>query len=195
MIPVDSGRITGLLNDLRQGNAGAQAEIIPLIYPELRKIAARYMRRERAEHTLQATALVHEAYLRMMGQQNQDWQNRAHFFGVAADLMRKILVDHARRHLAARRGGGAYRVELNEALVGTESAADAVLEIDSAIQNLSKLDPRQAEVVVMRVFAGLTEQEIAVVLNVSDRTVKRDWKMAKAWLRSVLSSDSALHDA
>jgi len=195
MTPVDSDRITGLLNDLRRGDAGAQAEIIPLIYPELRKIAARYMRRERAEHTLQATALVHEAYLRMIAQHNQDWQNRAHFFGVAADLMRQILVDHARRHLAARRGGGARHVELSEILVGTESAADSVLEIDDAIRNLSKLDPRQSEIVVMRVFAGLTEEEIAAVLNVSDRTVRRDWKMAKAWLRGVLSSGSAPHDA
>jgi RNA polymerase sigma factor (TIGR02999 family) len=194
MIPTDSERITGLLNDLGRGETGAHAEIVPLIYPELRKMAARYLRRERQDHTLQPTALVHEAYLRMLGQRNHDWQNRAHFFAVAAELMRQILVDHARKRQAAKRGGGAFQVELSEALIATDSAADQVLEIDEAIRKLSQLDPRQAEVVVMCVFGGLTEEEIASVLKVSGRTVKRDWSMAKAWLRGVLSSASAKND-
>lgn len=194
MVPAGSERITALLQDLRRGDRAAQSQIIPLIYPELRKIAARYMRRERAEHTLQPTALVHEVYLRMVGQEHQDWQSRAHFFGAAAGLMRQILVDHARVRLAAKRGGGACRVQLDEALVKTDAAADTVLDIDRAICNLSALDKRQAEVVVMRVFGGLTEEEIAVALDISDRTVKRDWKMAKAWLRGVLSPGGAKHD-
>jgi RNA polymerase sigma-70 factor, ECF subfamily len=195
MVPAGSERITGLLQGLRRGDRSAQSQIIPLIYPELRKIAARYMRRERADHTLQPTALVHEVYLRMVGHEQQDWQNRAHFFAAAAGLMRQILVDHARGRLAAKRGGGACRVELDEILLKTDSAADTVLDIDRAICTLSELDPRQAEVVVMRIFGGLTEEEIAVALDVSDRTVKRDWKMAKAWLRGALSSGSVKHDA
>jgi RNA polymerase sigma-70 factor, ECF subfamily len=195
MFSIGSQRITGLLQELRSGDRSAQSRIIPLIYPELRKIAARYMRRERADHTLQPTALVHEVYLRMVGHEQQDWQNRAHFFAVAAGLMREILVDHARKRISEKRGGGACRVQLDETLVKTDYAADKVLDIDRAIRNLSELDPRQAEVVVMRVFGGLTEKEIAIALDVSDRTVKRDWKMAKAWLRDVLSPSGSKNDA
>lgn len=195
MDPGCSERITGLLQNLRRGDRTAQSQIIPLIYPELRRIAARYMRHERADHTLQPTALVHEVYLRMVSQEQQDWQSRAHFFAAAAGVMRQILVDHARARMAAKRGGGACRVQLDDALVKTEAAADTVLDIDRAICHLSELDARQAEIVVMRVFGGLTEEEIAVALEISDRTVKRDWRMAKAWLRGALNPNGARHDA
>jgi RNA polymerase sigma-70 factor (ECF subfamily) len=190
----DSGQITELLNDLGAGNRSAQSKLIPLVYPELRRIAARYMRRERPDHTLQATALVNEAYLRVVGQ-IQNWQNRAHFFAIAAELMREILVDHARKRQAAKRGGGSYVVNIEDCLVVTEEALDVILDVDRAIGQLAALDARQADMVVYRFFGGLTEEEIAEVLNVSVRTVKRDWKMAKAWLHGVLARQQSAHDA
>jgi RNA polymerase sigma-70 factor, ECF subfamily len=190
-------RITGLLNNLRAGNHDAATELIHLIYPELRNIAARHMRRERAGHTLQPTALVHEAYMRVIGQE-KIWQNRAHFFAVASQLMRQILVDHARKQQTAKRGAGARRVELKidsvDALIVTEAEADTVIDIDRAITLLSAWDARQAEIVVFRIFGGLSEDEIAQVLSVSVRTVNRDWQMAKAWLHGVLSPPSNKHD-
>ena len=190
----DSGQITELLNDLGAGNRSAQSKLVPLVYPELRRIAARYMRKERPDHTLQATALVNEAYLRVVGQ-TQNWQNRAHFFAIAAELMREILVDHARKRQAAKRGGGAYVVNFEDCLVVTEEALDVILDVDRAIGQLAALDARQADMVVYRFFGGLTEEEIAEVLNVSVRTVKRDWKMAKAWLHGVLARQQSAHDA
>ena len=187
MTSAHSERITELLNSLRDGDRLAASELIPRIYPELRKIAARHLRRERSGHTLQPTALVHEAYLRIAGK-DQVWNSRSHFFAVAAEIMRQILVDHARKRQAVKRGGAARRVELDDVLLATDAAADSVLDIDRAIDQLASLDPRQANIVVFRTFGGLTEDEIAAVLGVSVRTVKRDWRMARAWLRGVLAS-------
>jgi RNA polymerase sigma-70 factor (ECF subfamily) len=185
MASLDSVQITQLLNDLRDGDASAKSKLMPLVYPELRKIAAKYMRRERSDHTLQATALVHDAYLRIVGNQSQ-WHNRVHFFAVAAEVMRQILVDHARRRRAIRRGGGGARVELVESLLVCTDSADMVLEIDGAIEKLAQLDPRQANIVVLRFFGGLTDEEIAEVEGISARTVRRDWNMARAWFHGIL---------
>ncbi len=195
MAPSGSEQITQLLNDLRQGDRSAESKLIPFVYPELRKIASKYMSRERANHTLQATALVHEVYLRVAGQENQAWENRAHFFGVAALLMRQILVDHARRFKAARRGGGPQRIELQDSLLVCRDNADIVLEVDRAITKLELLDSRQAHIVVCRFFGGLTEDEIATALGISVRTVKRDWTMAKAWLHGKLTKERSPNDA
>lgn len=182
----DRQDITELLNGLREGDQNARSQLIALVYPELRRIAAQYMNRERGGHTLQPTALVHEAYLRIAGQQDQIWQNRNHFFAVASQVMRQVLVDHARRHAAAKRGGGAPQVEFNDRLLFESRNAHLALEIDDALEQLAKVDARQADVVVYRIFGGLTEEEIADVLNVSARTVKRDWRMARAWLHGIL---------
>lgn len=190
----DREQITALLNGLRTGDNAARSELITLVYPELRKIAGNYMRRERPEHTLQTTALVHEAYLRLAGENGHSWENRAHFFAVAAQVMRQILVDHARRHRSAKRGGGLIPFEWTDALVVDDRNADTVLEIDRALEKLAEWDARQADVVVYRFFGGLTEEEIAQVLNISERTVKRDWKMARAWLKGVLANRDARND-
>ncbi|HTU44465.1 MAG TPA: sigma-70 family RNA polymerase sigma factor [Bryobacteraceae bacterium] len=192
---MDTTRITKLLNDVRGGNRGAERQLIELIYPELRKIAARQLRAERPGHTLQPTALVHEAYLRLAGQQ-QVWQNRSHFFAVAAQLMYAILVDYGRRRQAAKRGSGAARIELGGLPVAANANANAeyILDVDRAIEKLAGWDPRQAKVVVFRFFGGLNEDEIAEVLSVSVRTVKRDWRMAKAWLHGELGGRSSGHD-
>lgn len=185
MHTLNSDQITEILKDLSRGDPSAQSRLSSVIYPELRKIAARCMRGERSYHTLQATALVNEAYLRLVGQAC-DWQNRSHFFAVAAHIMRSILVDHARRRGAAKRGAGAQRVQLDDFLAVDEEALDLILAVDHALERLASLDPRQAEVVILRFFGGLEESEIAHVLRVSTRTVKRDWRMAKAWLHGVL---------
>jgi len=154
MGPSGANEITQLLNELRKGDRSAEARLIPLVYPELRKIAAAYMSRERAHHTLQATALVHEVYLRVAGHGTQAWRNRAHFFAVAAQLMRQILVDHARRHKATKRGASPQRVELQETLLVARENADLVLDVDRAITKLEDLDSRQAHIVVCRFFRG-----------------------------------------
>jgi RNA polymerase sigma-70 factor (ECF subfamily) len=183
----DRQHITELLNGLREGDEEARSRLITLVYPELRRIASQYMNRERVNHTLEPTALVHEAYLRIAGTQDQLWQNRNHFFAVASQVMRQVLVDHARRHRAGKRGGGAAAVAFNESLVFDPRDAHLALEIDDALDQLAKLDPRQAHVVVCRIFGGMECEQIAEVTGVSTRTVKRDWKMAKAWLHGVLS--------
>ena len=160
--------------------------LMPLVYRELRRQAAGYLRKERAGHTLQPTALVHEAYLRLHDQRDVHWQNRAHFFGVAAQAMRRILVDHARGRLRAKRGGADRRVTLTEsALVAAERSVD-VIDLDAALERLSVLDPRQGRVVELRYFGGLSVEETAEVLEISPATVKREWTMAKAWLHSEL---------
>jgi RNA polymerase sigma factor (TIGR02999 family) len=182
------------LNELRNGNPSAQSQLIDLVYPELRRMASLYMSRERRDHTLQPTALVHEAYMRIAGQQEQVWQNRNHFFAVASQVMRQVLVDHARRYAAAKRGGGAAHVDFEESLAFDRRNTHLVLEIDEALNKLAQWDGRQAEVVVFRIFGGLTEEEIADVLKISARTVKRDWRMAKAWLRGVLGGQCAGND-
>lgn len=191
----DNPRITKLLNEVRAGNHTAEAELITIIYPELRKIAARQIRREhRPGHTLQPTALVHEAYVRLAGQ-NQIWQNRSHFFAVAAHLMHAILVDYARKRQAAKRGGSSVRIDFEGATLAANASPDFILDVDRALEKLASWDPRQAKVVVFRFFGGLSEDEIAEVLSVSVRTVKRDWQMAKAWLHGELRDRPSEHNA
>jgi RNA polymerase sigma-70 factor, ECF subfamily len=174
--------VTLLLSALTRGDDGAASKLIPVVYDELRRLAGSYMRRERADHTLQATALVHEAYLKLVEQRSVNWQSRAHFFGVAAQLMRRILIDHARGHSRQKRGGDDQKVSLDEALIFSEQQADELLAVDDSLNQLAKIDPRQAKVVEMRFFGGLSIEEAAEVLGVSPKTVKRDWSVAKAWL-------------
>ena len=174
--------VTRLLEQLRAGDRNAVADLVPLLYDELRQLASKYLRRERPGHTLQATALVHEAYLRLVDQKDVGWQNRSHFFGVAAQQMRRILVDHARHRHAAKRGGSAPKVTLDEALVVSEQASEDVLQLNELLSWLGERDEQQARVVELRVFGGLTVEEAAEALDISPATVKRDWAMAKAWL-------------
>jgi RNA polymerase sigma factor (TIGR02999 family) len=174
--------VTLLLSALTRGDDGAASKLIPVVYAELRRLAGSYMRRERVDHTLQATALVHEAYLKLVEQRSVNWQSRAHFFGVAAKLMRRILIDHARGHSRQKRGGDDHKVSLDEALIFSEQQADELLAVDDSLNQLAKIDPRQAKVVEMRFFGGLSIEEAAEVLGVSPKTVKRDWSVAKAWL-------------
>ena len=182
-----AGDVTRLLVELRSGNPEAEAKLIPVVYNHLHRLAAHYMRRERPDHTLQATALVNEAYLRLVSQEATSWQDRAHFFGVAAHLMRQILVDHARSRQAGKRGGPAEKLPLDEALELSPARSRELIELDDALKSLGQLDPQQARVVELRFFAGLTVEETAEVLGISPRTVKRDWSVARAWLHGELS--------
>jgi len=168
---------------LTDGDRGVLDELLPLIYSELRKLASNYLRRERSGHTLQATALVHEAYLRLVDQNQVQWQNRAHFFGVAAQMMRRILVDHARAHDADKRGGEFQKLSLDENLEVSGGDQDLnLVALDDALNRLAELDPQKSKIVELRFFGGLSVEETAEVLNVSAPTVKRQWRMAKAWL-------------
>ena len=176
------GDVTQLLVELKRGNRQAEERLIPLVYSELRRIAAIYLRREAANHSFQPTALVHEAYLRLTRIQEIDWQSHSHFFAVSATLMRRILVDHARANLAGKRGQGWDPVSLNDAIVPAPGRAPEILALDLALLELAKLDERQCKIVEMRFFAGMSEEETANVLGISARTVKRDWRIAKAWL-------------
>src|SRR5271166_3484455 len=175
------GEVSGLLRAWGDGDRGALDRLTPIVYDELRRLASRYMRGERPGHSLQTTALVNEAYIRLVDYRGMRWQDRAHFFAVSAQLMRRILVDHARRH-NLKRGGGVQHLSLDEtALVGSERAADLVA-LDDALNLLGTLDPRKVQVVEMRFFGGLSVEETAGVLKVSPVTVMRDWSTAKAWL-------------
>jgi len=176
-----SGDLTKLLSEVAKGDKVAASQLVPLVYSQMRRLAAAYMRRERENHTLQATALVHEAYLKLVDQRT-DWQSRAHFFGVAAQVMRHILIDHARGHSRAKRGGAKEAVTLDEGLVFSDEKSEELLALDEALQRLAKLDTRQAKVVEMRFFGGLTVEETAEALSISPITVKRDWSLARAWL-------------
>lgn len=178
---------TSLLAQFGEGSAAAEAQLTPLIYRELRRLAAGYMRRERANHTLQATALVNEAWIRLIQQPHVTWQSRAHFFGIASKLMRQILVDHARKRSAAKRGVGGKQVTLTDNLAATPGELMDVLMLDDALRRLGAIDARAAQIVEMHFFGGLSFEEMAVVLGVSTRTVKRDWRMARAWLHSDLA--------
>jgi len=179
---VDAGAgVTRLLLQWTEGDKQALEDLLPLVYDELRRLAKSYLQRERPGHTLQSTALVHEAYMRLVDQ-NVSWQSRAHFFGIAAQMMRCILVDHARGKNAAKRGDGAYKVTLDEGLVAQEERDVNVLALDGALTKLSALDPQQSQIVELRFFAGLSIEETAEILKISPATVKRDWAMAKAWL-------------
>jgi RNA polymerase sigma-70 factor (ECF subfamily) len=179
--------ITRLLLAWGDGDESALAALTPLVYRELRRRAHRYMKGERAGHTLQTTALVNEAYLRLVGSQKVRWQNRAHFFAVSAQLMRRILVDFARSRDYQKRGGGAQQVELDEAAVVADDRGAEMVALDEALQALAELDARQARVVELRYFGGLSDAESAEVLKVSVGTVRRDWTLARAWLNRELS--------
>jgi RNA polymerase sigma factor (TIGR02999 family) len=178
-----SHNITHLLHEWSAGDQRALEELTPLVYEELRKQATRYLRRERPGHTLQTTALIHEAYLRLVDARDVDWQSRAHFFAIAANLMRRILVDHARRRDAGKRGGDQVRLPLDEALAVADETDVDLLAIDEALDRLAAIDPQQARVVELRFFSGLSVEETAMALGVSPKTVKRDWAVARAWLR------------
>lgn len=177
-----SNQVTELLVRWRAGDRAALDALIPLVYDELRRLARRYLQRERSDHTLQSTALVHEAYARLVGQNFPAWQNRAHFFGVAAQLMRQILVDHARSHRAAKRGGAACRVTLEDAVWQAKPVDVDVVALDDALKTLAKIDAQQGRVVELRFFAGLSIEDTSEVLGISPSTVIRDWNTARVWL-------------
>jgi len=189
MSPPSPLQLTQLLIAWSDGSREALDELFPLVYDELRRIARRHMRRERAGHTLQTTALVNDAYLRLIDQTQVRWQNRAHFFAIAAQMMRRILVDHARERAVEKRGGGARHVPLDDALVVSDAKAAELVALDDALKSLAEIDPRRAEVVELRYFGGLSNDEIAEVLNVHANTVTRDWNMARAWLYKELNKE------
>jgi RNA polymerase sigma-70 factor, ECF subfamily len=177
------GEVTRLLIAMQDGRKDAAADLLKLVYDELRRLAASYMRRERPDHTLQATALVHEAYIKLAGQ-DATWQNRAHFFGVSAQVMRRILMDHARAVKAEKRGSGGAKVALDEALLISSADSQELLDLDDALSDLAEFDPRLARVVELRYFGGLSVEETAEVMSCATRTVNRDWRTAQAWLRN-----------
>ena len=179
-----AGEITRLLAALKRGDRNAQSNLIDLVYPDLHAIARHYMLRERPDHTLQPTALCHEAYIRLMQDHALDWQSRAHFFAAASIVMRRILVDHARQRGAAKRPGGKQRVELDDFMAWNSPRFDQLLVLDEALTRLAEWDQRRARLVEMIYFGGLTEEEAGAVLGVSVRTVKRDWSAARAWLQA-----------
>ena len=177
-----SSSVTALLGDWSRGNQSALNQLLPLVYAQLRRIAIRHLRGERAGHTLQPTALVHEVYMRLVDQRDVDWRDRAHFFGVAAQVMRRILVDHARRRNASKRGDGHPRVSIDEALEEAGPDGIPILALDQALDRLAALDDGLARIVELRAFGGMTIEEAACVLKVSPSTAKREWRTAKAWL-------------
>jgi RNA polymerase sigma factor (TIGR02999 family) len=182
----ESGEVTALLTAWRGGDQEALERLIPIVYGDLRCMAARYMRTERGGHTLQTTALVHEAYLRLTRERDRTWDNRAHFFGVAAQIMRNLLVDHARAAFRQKRGGGAAEVQLDASSGPRTVDPEDLLALDDALKRLAEVDPRASRIVELRFFVGLTTEEIAKVIDTSEKTVKRDWSAAKAWLRAEL---------
>ncbi len=184
-------QVTQGLIDWGNGDQAAADRLLPLIYDELRAIARGYLRRERADHTLQPTGLVHEAYLRLVDETAANWQNRAHFFGVAAQVMRRVLIDHARRHRTAKRGGTWEKLEFDDLVTPGPSRSVDLVALDDALLELAKMDPRQSQIVELRFFGGLTIEEAAEVLDVSPRTIKREWRRAKAWLRREITEEKA----
>ena len=180
--------VTQLLVAWGDGDAAARDELMPLVYEELHRLAHRYMGRERIGHTLQTSGLVNEAYLRLIDQSQVHWQNRAHFFGIAAQMMRRILVDYARNRRYAKRGGSARQVSLDEAMIVSEERSAEVVALDDALKGLAEIDPRKSQIVELRFFGGLSIEETAEVLKVSPGTVMRDWTLAKAWLRKQMIS-------
>lgn len=182
-------QVTQLLCLWREGDPNALEQLIPVVQPELQRLAHHYMSRERPGHTLQTTALLDDAYLQLAGKGHLQWENRAHFFAVAAQLMRRIMVDHARQRQALKRGGGAIRVTLDECAAVTQTRAAELLALDEALEKLAATDQRKARVVEMRYFGGLTMEEIADVLKIHINTVTRDWTAARAWLFAALSGE------
>ena len=188
-MPRTPQNVTQLLIAWNGGDKQALDKLLPAVYDELRRQAARYLRRERPGHTLQTTALIHEAYLRLIDQKSVQWQNRAQFFGIAAQMMRRILVDHARTKHRAKRGGSDVRVSLTDATSVTKGPDLNLVELDEALNRLEKIDPQQSKIVELRFFSGLNVEETAAALQISPATVKRDWKVAKAWLHREISHD------
>jgi RNA polymerase sigma factor (TIGR02999 family) len=186
MVAPSPKEVSRLLIDWGNGDQAALDELIPLVYDELRRLAGRYMRRENQGHTLQTSALVNEAYMRLIDQRSVHWQNRAHFFGVAAQLMRRILVDHARSRSRAKRGGGAQMVSHADQ-AGVSKEAEEVIALDDALTNLAEMDPRKSQIVEMKFFGGLTTEEVAEVLKITTRTVEREWRKARAWLNRAIT--------
>jgi RNA polymerase sigma-70 factor, ECF subfamily len=174
--------VTELLIEWRQGDDAAIERLTPLVYDEIRRIAHRFMQRERAGHTLQTTALVNEAYVRLLGQQNVDWNSRSHFFAVAAQVMRHVLVDHARRRNYLKRGGAQQQVPIDDVVLMSNERASELIALDEALDQLAQIDHRKARVVALRYFGGLSLEETASVLEISPMTVRREWRAAKAWL-------------
>ena len=181
-------RVTQLLVNWSQGDTAALAELTPLVYDDLRRLAHRHMGRQRPDHTLQTTALAHEAYLRLADQTNPNWQTRAHFFAVAARAMRHILVDYAKRYRSQKRGGGGVKIELDEAALVSPEESKEIIDLHEALESLATLDARKAKVVELKYFGGLNYDEIAEVLKISPVTVRRDWEFAKVWLYAELQS-------
>ena len=181
--------VTQLLIDCSDGNQDAFNQLFPLVYEELRRLAHRYMIQERLGHTLQTTAVVHEAYLRLIDQKHVQWQNRAHFFAIASQMMRRILITHAQSHGYAKRGGGALKISLDGAAVLSPVRAGELIALDDALKRLAVIDVRRSQVVELRFFGGLSNEEIAEVLKISPNTVMRDWKVAKAWLYREMSKE------
>ena len=181
--PLPREMVTRILLDDSTGDREAAQRLMPVVYDELRGIARQYLQRERRDHTLQATALVHEAYLRLVDQAETTWHDRARFFAVAAGIMRRILVDHARSHRAAKRGGGREKIQLDEELAPSPERDVDLVALDDALKDLGRFDSRQSQIVELRFFGGLTVEEVAEVLEISPRTVKREWRLARAWLR------------
>jgi RNA polymerase sigma factor (TIGR02999 family) len=185
-----SPSVTKLLLEWGHGSSVARDELMPLVYEELRRLAGARLRDERADHTLQATAIVHEAYLRLVDQRRVRWRNRAHFFAIAARMIRRILVDHARRRQAGKRGGGRVRVTMDEEWAGLAERDLDLVALDEALRELAELDPELARLVEMRFFGGLTIEETAAALEISPATVKREWAAARAWLRRRIGGDT-----
>lgn len=185
----ESVEITRHLRDWRDGNASALDEILPIVYGELRKIARRYRARENGEHTLQTTEIINEAYLKLVNQSDNDWQNRSHFFAVASRVMRNLLVDYARTKKYQKRGSGAEKVSLDEIALFTPEPNEQILALDEALKRLEKLDERKSRLVELRYFGGLSALETAEILGVSEITVKREWLKAKAWLYSEIAGE------
>jgi RNA polymerase sigma factor (TIGR02999 family) len=190
--PRQEHEITELLAEWREGNQTALDELYPLVYDELHRLARRYMSRERKGHTLQTTALINEAYVRLVDQRSVQWANRSHFFAISAQIMRRILIDHARRHAYAKRGGGARPVSLDETATVIDNDLSEFLRLDEALKSLAELDPRRSQVVELKYFGGLNNDEIAGVLKISKNTVIRDWNMARAWLYGQLTGSAPI---
>jgi len=186
-MPALPQEITQLLMNWSQGDKAALDQLVPLVYPELRRLARRHMDREDPAHTLQTSALINEAYLKLVDQQNVKWQNRSHFFAVAAQVMRHILVDHARTRNYVKRGGGAPKLPLDEAAALTEQRAGQLIALDDALRDLAALDERKSQIIELRFFGGLSLEETAEVMKISPSTVQREWRAAKAWLHHTMT--------
>lgn len=185
--------VTELLSALANGSPSAAEKLIPLVYDELKRLARAFMRRERPDHTLQTTALVHEAYLRLVRQEAVDWRGRSHFFAISAHLMRQVLIDYARAHLRKKRGGATVVLPLDDALVFSPEHSEELLKLDEALGRLARVDARQSRIVELRFFGGLRVEETAEYLGISPKTVKRDWAVAKAWLHGELRRGDEHH--